>query len=221
MGLIHFGIPEQEALFLKEIGMLDIFVETGTYHGHTAKRMSRYFTKVFIIEKSNVMFHIAKHNLKDINNCMVLQGDSREHLNTLLNDNDNILFWLDAHWSGGDTYGQNDEYPLFDELQIILCYNKLIMVDDARLFLAPPPIPHNYRNWPSINDIYNVLPADKQIIIFEDVIYIYSMNLEDKIKNYFQRKTTEQWQNFGKETNITFINGLKTMIKGLLRGKIV
>lgn len=47
MGLIHFGIPEQEALFLKDAGMLDIFIETGTYHGYTAKKMSRYFTKVF------------------------------------------------------------------------------------------------------------------------------------------------------------------------------
>lgn len=72
------------------------------------------------------MFDIAKNNLKDIKNCIILKGDSRQHLNTILDGNDNILFWLDAYWSGGDIYGQNDKCPLLDEPQIILGYKKIV-----------------------------------------------------------------------------------------------
>lgn len=46
------------------------------------------------------------------------------------------------------------------------------MVDDKRLFLAPPT-PYKFHSWPSIKDICTILPADKQVIIFENVIYIH------------------------------------------------
>jgi len=78
------------------------------------------------------------------------------------------LFWLDAHWSGGDTYGENDECPLMDELKIIFQYRKnyVILIDDARLFMAPPPKPHKIENWPSIKEIVNILPYEWDLIIY-------------------------------------------------------
>ncbi len=80
----------------------------------------------------------------------------------ILNQNDNILFGLYAHWSGGETYGEDDECPLLDELEIIFGYDKnyAILIDDARLFLAPPPHPHNIQAWPSLTDILRILPMD-------------------------------------------------------------
>ncbi|GLI54160.1 hypothetical protein [Thermodesulfovibrio yellowstonii] len=124
MGLINFGVPEKETEFLKENLGFDVFVESGTYKGETAKRMSKFFKKVYTIEKSDVMYDIAKENLKGILNVTMLKGDSREHLAEILNNNDNILFWLDAHWSGGETYGEEDECPLIEELNIIFRYPK-------------------------------------------------------------------------------------------------
>ena len=85
--------------------------------GERAPRKKNNFGK-----KSDIMFEIAKENLKDTNNITLLKGDTREHLDSIIANNENILFWLDAHWSGGDTYGEEDECPLIDELRIIFKY---------------------------------------------------------------------------------------------------
>ena len=92
MGLINFGVPEEEIEFLKHIMKLDVFVEGGTYKGGTAKSMGEKFKKIFTIEKSNIMFEIAKENLKDTNNITLLKGDTREHLDSIIGNNENILF---------------------------------------------------------------------------------------------------------------------------------
>ena len=197
MGLINFGVPEEEIEFLKHIMKLDVFVEGGTYKGGTAKSMGEKFKKIFTIEKSNIMFEIAKDNLKDTNNITLLKGDTREHLDSIIRNNENILFWLDAHWSGGDTYGEEDECPLIEELNIIFKYNKnyVILIDDARLFLAPPPYPHNFNNWQSLTDIMKAIPESWELIEFEDVIYLFPKEINNEFKSFLQSIITKQHQN--------------------------
>lgn len=106
MGLINFGIPLQEANFLREEMSLNIAIEGGTFTGGTAKKLSHYFSDVLTIEKSDSMLCMAKQNLKDIKNITILKGDTRSNLPVLLSKYDNILFWLDAHWSGGGPMGK-------------------------------------------------------------------------------------------------------------------
>jgi hypothetical protein len=197
MGLINFGVPEEEIEFLKHVMKLDVFVEGGTYKGGTAKSMGKKFRKIFTIEKSDIMFEIAKENLKDTNNITLLKGDTREHLDSIIANNENILFWLDAHWSGGDTYGEEDECPLIEELDIIFKYQKnyVILIDDARLFLAPPPYPHNYNNWQSLTDIMKVIPESWELIVFEDVIYLFPKEINNEFKSFLQSIITKQHQN--------------------------
>jgi len=197
MGLINFGVPEEEIEFLKHIMKLDVFVEGGTYKGGTAKSMGEKFRKIFTIEKSDIMFEIAKENLKDTNNITLLKGDTREHLDSIIGNNENILFWLDAHWSGGDTYGEEDECPLIEELDIIFKYNKnyVILIDDARLFLAPPPYPHNFNNWQSLTDIMKAIPESWELIEFEDVIYLFPKEINNEFKSFLQNIVTKQQQN--------------------------
>jgi hypothetical protein len=197
MGLINFGVPEEEIEFLKHIMKLDVFVEGGTYKGGTAKSMGEKFRKIYTIEKSDIMFEIAKENLKDTNNITLLKGDTREHLDSIIANNENILFWLDAHWSGGDTYGEEDECPLIEELDIIFKYNKnyVILIDDARLFLAPPPYPHNFNNWQSLTDIMKAIPESWELIEFEDVIYLFPKEINNEFKSFLQNIVTKQQQN--------------------------
>ena len=197
MGLINFGVPEEEIEFLKHIMKLDVFVEGGTYKGGTAKSMGKKFRKIFTIEKSDIMFEIAEENLKDTNNITLLKGDTREHLDSIIANNENILFWLDAHWSGGDTYGEEDECPLIEELNIIFKYNKnyVILIDDARLFLAPPPYPHNFNNWQSLTDIMKAIPESWELIEFEDVIYLFPKEINNEFKSFLQNIVTKQQQN--------------------------
>lgn len=203
MGLINFGVPEKETEFLKKSLELDVFVEGGTYRGETAKKMSDSFRKVYTIEKSDVMHGIAKENLENVSNVTMLKGDTREHLADILDNNDNILFWLDAHWSGGDTYGEEDECPLVEELEIIFEYpkNYVILIDDARLFLSPPPYPHKFQNWPSLTDIMKTLPNKWEIIEYEDVAYIYPKKIDNVFKSFLQDEITKKV----KKQNITFI----------------
>lgn len=223
MGLVNFGVPEKETEYLIDNMKLDIFVEGGTYKGGTAKRMSGKFRKVYTVEKSDVMFDIAKDNLKNVSNVTMLKGDTREHLHNILENNDNILFWLDAHWSGGETYGEEDECPLIDELKIIFEYNKnqVILIDDARLFLAPPPSPHEYKNWPSLTNIIKVLPMAWELMEFEDVIYLFPKNINENFKLFMQEIITDKWKDYGKNKQISFIGGLKISIRGLLNGRVL
>ncbi len=192
MGLINFGVPEKETEYFKESLKLDVFVEGGTYKGETAKSMSGKFRKVYTIEKSDAMFDIAKENLKNIENITMLKGDTREHLHSILENNDNLLFWLDAHWSGGETYGEEDECPLIEELEIIFEYNKnyVILIDDARLFLAPPPYPHKFENWQTLTDIMKVIPNDWELIEFEDVLYLFPEKINYEFKLFLQNIIT-------------------------------
>ncbi|BDZ73130.1 hypothetical protein GCM10025856_08490 [Methylophaga marina] len=194
MGLVNFGIPDRETEYLKSALNLNVFVEGGTYRGGTAQKMSHTFNKVITIEKSDAMYEQAKEKLSSIENITMLKGDTREHLHHILKENDNILFWLDAHWSGGETYGENDECPLISELEIIFSYEKnhVILVDDARCFLSPPPKPHNYNNWPSLIDIMHVLPRDWEMAVFEDVIYIFPHTVSLGFKKLLQDLITHQ-----------------------------
>ncbi|MCB1531262.1 MAG: hypothetical protein KDJ35_00175 [Alphaproteobacteria bacterium] len=168
------GVPEKETDYLRQNLSLDIFVEGGTFRGETAKRMSGLFSHVYTIEKSDHMYAEAQKGLQNYSNITQLKGDTREHLNEILEKHDNILFWLDAHWSGGNTYGEGDECPLLEELAIIFEHKKnyVILIDDARLFMAPPPLPHQAKDWPSVAQITRSIPDDWDVIIYEDVIYL-------------------------------------------------
>ena len=83
-----------------------IAIESGTLAGHGASLLSEYFEKVYTIEIDENLFNIAKERLKNNKKVICLHGDSKIVLPKLLDDddiniqNENIVFWLDAHWSG-------------------------------------------------------------------------------------------------------------------------
>jgi hypothetical protein len=195
MGIVNFGIPEKDVEFIKSNMELTIFVEGGTYLGGTARKMCEIFSSVITIEKSEKMYEQARNNLQELSNVCSLFGDTREHLINILKENDDILFWLDAHWSGGNTYGKHDECPLLKELEIIFEVTKYkniaILIDDARLFLAPPPLPHKITQWPTISDLNRMLPVNWGMICYKDVIYLLPENNLHSFREYLQPKITK------------------------------
>jgi hypothetical protein len=195
MGVLRFGMPEQEVLFLQHKLGLKVFVEGGTYTGGTAVKASKIFASVFTIEKSEQMYEIAKKNLAGIENITLLRGDTRFHIDTISSQNDSLLYWLDAHWSGEDTYGAQDECPLVDELGAIFkyCRKCAILIDDARLFLAPPPKPHVFGNWPTLTDIVKVMPDGWELIEYEDVIYLIPEEIKLEFRAFLQEDVTRKW----------------------------
>jgi len=63
MGIVNFGIPEQETHWLSKSMKLTTVVEGGTYLGGTALSLSKEFQTVYTIEKSDVMFEKARNNI--------------------------------------------------------------------------------------------------------------------------------------------------------------
>lgn len=88
-----------------------IAIESGTFKGDGTNELSKYFKNVYTIEIDNILFNNAKDRFKNNTNIICLHGDSKEVISKLLDDeniqNQNILFWLDAHWSGDNSVNWN------------------------------------------------------------------------------------------------------------------
>lgn len=84
-----------------------IAVETGSFLGEGTEFLSYIFEKVYTIEIDENLFNNVTQKFKDIEKIVCLQGDSKEYIAKLSRDlsklDSNVLFWLDAHWSGDDT----------------------------------------------------------------------------------------------------------------------
>ena len=188
MGTVQFGAPAPCVNFLRDALGLTMFVEGGTYRGGTARWASERFDRVVTIENSPEMHAIATRNLQGISNVDLRLGDSRQHLTEVCRHGDHVLYWLDAHWSGGVTYGAGDECPLLDELRIIFAahQNCAILIDDARLFLAPPPRPHQRSQWPTLVDLVNDIPAGWDCLCHDDVLSIIPDHVSDSYRDFMQ-----------------------------------
>ena len=197
MGVINFGAPIRDVIFLKELMQLENFVEGGTFRGLTALAMSNIFKDVITIEKSERMFSLSSRKLDGISNIRLIKGDTRKWLPEITSQNKNILFWLDAHWSGGETYGHEDECPLLEELKTIFesQINCAILIDDARLFLAPPPLPHSLEQWPTFSEILKTLPPGWDLMAFEDVIYVLPSEVMNKFRAMIQIEISRKVKN--------------------------
>ena len=197
MGLCTFGFPLESAQWLKERMNLDVFIEAGTYHGGSARQASGIFQRVVTIEKSPQLFENAKKLLAVFGNISCYLGCTRDHVVEHIDQSDHPLFWLDAHWSGGETAGRDDECPLLDELKLILAqgYPSLaILIDDARLFTAPPPLPHSITAWPRLDQICAVIPNNFGVYIHDDVIFVIPVGLTDEFGEFLQALTTQRWK---------------------------
>lgn len=147
MGYYFNTIPKNIALMEKERYSLDMFVETGTFTGVTAKWASKHFFQVHTVELREEYYEVAEHNLLNLRNVTMYLNDSRNALPEIINNvgNYGTLFYLDAHWSRGVNYGR----PMIDSVVIeeILLINEfaennhVIIVDDSHRF--------GTENWPT------------------------------------------------------------------------
>ena len=119
-----------------------IWIETGTYLGTSTSYFSKISKHVHTIEPSKKYFNISKENLRNIENVSIYNGASEEILSDILNsinDKENVCFWLDGHYSGGNTFKGSADTPILLELKTIAnsikkFNNITILIDDFRLF---------------------------------------------------------------------------------------
>ena len=129
------------------------WVETGTYVGATTHLLSKYATKVYSIEPEPTLFARAAKHFRNFRNVEILHGTSESIFPDLLpRIHGNVNFWLDGHYSGGQTFKGAQVTPIVDELRNIALNRHhfkdvCVLVDDIRCFnprlseyAAYPPI---------------------------------------------------------------------------------
>ena len=176
MGLVNFGVPEDVVLWLKAQTGADRFIETGTYMGGTAMWAARNFPHVTSIELDEDLHRSAKERLKSFQNVDLRFGQSQEEIVRIVPAlTQPAIFWLDAHWSGKNTAGEDLECPVLEEISVVDSGSTqhVILIDDASLFFNPPPPPHKPSHWPTIGNMTEQLRMkfpDAYICVLDDVI---------------------------------------------------
>ncbi len=222
MGILRMGPPWSLILELKSKYNLTDFIETGTYHGNTAVEAATHFNKVLTIENSKRIYDdvIRKHG--HLQNVDFKFGDSKNVLKTVIPKLIKpAIIWLDGHWCGGETYGQQDQCPLIEEIKIIneSCHAHFLFIDDARLFLSPPPLPNAIDQWPNIKELLNTITSGIHnyfITVFEDVLIAAPEYTKKDVSIFCQRFNTIQWREYGKAQNESqFIKGFRQIFNGI------
>ncbi len=116
-----------------------IMIETGTYLGVTAMRCARFFEKVYTIELDHELAKRAAEWLGSRRNVEVIQGDALQMLPRVLarSDVDDVLIFLDGHFSGGITAHGDHAEPAVLEVDALVPFKhkiRAVIVDDWRCF---------------------------------------------------------------------------------------
>jgi hypothetical protein len=181
MGAVDFSLDPALVEALKSALPLEAFVETGTFEGDTISRLLGTFAEIHSIEVAEGYFETAAARFAGESNVHLHHGDSRDVLAGLRRSLDakSVLYWLDAHWcDAADVGGAELQCPLLGELAALdrLNSESAILIDDARLFLAPPPSPHVAPKWPRFVEIWQQLRslgASHELMVVNDVIAFF------------------------------------------------
>jgi hypothetical protein len=130
--------------YAKRFG-LHTLVETGTYLGSMVHAMRNDFRRIHTIEVDDTLARLAQHRFAHLSHVTVHHGDSTYVLPEILSGLDGpALFWLDGHYSGGETSMGAKETPIVEEVTALFQYpdkRNVILVDDARCFGVLPDYP--------------------------------------------------------------------------------
>jgi hypothetical protein len=113
------------------------FIETGSYVGDGIKNaIFAGYSKIYSIELADKHYNYCKALFKYNNAVQLHHGDSVDELPEILSNlTQPATFWLDAHYSGGDTTFQGSLTPLMKELEIIKNHpikTHTLLIDDLR-----------------------------------------------------------------------------------------
>ena len=192
MGAVTFSLDKRLLDALGGALPLEVFVETGTFKGDGAAAAAGRFPRVLTVESSESLWHEVKARFAGEPRVDARLGDSGEFLREVapgLRDTP-TLFWLDAHWCvATGTAGERSQCPLLAEIEAIgrLAPASVVLVDDARLFLATPPEPHDVTQWPSFDEVTRALRrlSDRhELAVVNDVIAFFPPEARDAVQGF-------------------------------------
>lgn len=198
--LFSFSIDSRLLTALQKILPLDVFVETGTFHGDSVQVAKPYFKQIYSIEFSLEYYQEAQRKYQDDLSVSIINGDSGLVLADLMTKLKTraTVFWLDTH-SGMRVKNteKSTHCVLLTELKAIVHLNEdsLIIVNDARSFLSTPQASHEISRWPSFNEVSSALQALSQvhdIIIINDCLLFFPKKVEADLQ-FFAHQYGENW----------------------------
>lgn len=167
--------------FLRLAHGVDVWIETGTYLGQTTRKLSLMGERVISIEPSTEFAANARTQLASFTNIQILNALSEDVLDQTITSIEqskekSIAFWLDGHFSEGNTFLGPVETPIESELKIISSHLEdfdtvWVFVDDFRCFVQaekdyPSPsvlvdwASRHKLNWSIENDIFLATNAE-------------------------------------------------------------
>jgi len=194
MGAVNFSLDKRLVEALKLMLPLKVLVETGTFQGDTLANLQDSFEILHSIELSPQYHQAAVTRFAGASHIHLHQGESSKVLLQLRStmETDCVLYFLDAHWCvAANTAGEASQCPLLDELRAIgqLNTESVVLIDDARLFLAPPLAPHEISQWPNFHQITAQLLAispHHEIMVVNDVIAFFPSRVKHAMASYAQ-----------------------------------
>ncbi len=115
-----------------------ILVETGTFKGQMVEAQKNNFEYIYSIELADKLYADAAKLFENDKHISIVHGDSGKVLPGIMKKiNQPALFWLDGHYSAGETARGETDCPIYEEIDAILSgspYKHVLLVDDARLF---------------------------------------------------------------------------------------
>jgi hypothetical protein len=167
--------------FLSLAKGVDVWIETGTYLGQTTRKLSTMGSRVISIEPSTKFSADATVRLRSFSNIKIINALSEDVLDQTISSVEqlkqkSIAFWLDGHFSEGNTFLGPLETPIESELNVISSHlgnfeSVWVFVDDFRCFVQSNkdyPAPSilvdwakcNGLNWTVENDIFLATNCD-------------------------------------------------------------
>ena len=158
--------------FAKKFG-IQYLVETGTCHGDMVAAMQKEFKKIFSIELADQFYREVCERFKGVSNVELIHGDSARKLPEIVGRLEGpAIFWLDGHYSGGDTARGESDTPVNEELRAILipgAPDHVILIDDARCFGTS----EGYPTLEQVREVVQTARPGWQVECFDDCIRIY------------------------------------------------
>ncbi len=115
-----------------------VFIETGTYHGDTVAAVKHLYSSVISIEVDKTLYEKACKRFEADRNVRIVLGDCARELPGILGQlHEPAVFWLDGHYSAGETGRGELDDPILVSLKQLAAHpikDHVLFVDDARTF---------------------------------------------------------------------------------------
>ena len=151
---------------------LPVLVETGTYKGDMVQAMLGRFKQIISIELGDDLCAAARERFRDRTDVELIHGDSGTQIATVVERlTTPALFWLDGHYSAGDTAKGSLDTPIYQELACTFAPgvpDHVVLVDDARCFGRDA-------GYPTIDELSRFVRTRRpgaRIVVEDDVIRI-------------------------------------------------